>query len=53
MVSLLIERQVTTPTLLAIEGRSAGGLLVGSVVNMEPTLFAAAVSAVPFTDVLT
>jgi protease II len=51
--SLLIEHQLTDPSLLAIEGRSAGGLLVGAVINMEPTLFNAAVTAVPFTDVLT
>ena len=34
-------------------GGSAGGLLMGAIINMEPTLYKGIVSAVPFVDVLT
>ncbi len=37
---------------LVIEGRSAGGLLMGVVLNMRPDLFHAALVGVPFVDVI-
>ncbi|HSS93945.1 MAG TPA: S9 family peptidase [Candidatus Dormibacteraeota bacterium] len=49
----LIERGYTTPRKLAIRGRSAGGLLIGAVLNARPDLFACAVAQVPFVDALT
>ena len=49
----LVELGYTNPRRLAIRGRSAGGLLIGAVLNMRPDLFACAVAQVPFVDALT
>jgi oligopeptidase B len=48
----LIAGKYTSPQKLAINGRSAGGLLMGAVANMRPDLFAAIVAGVPFVDSL-
>ena len=48
----LIAQRYTSPEKLVIEGGSAGGLLIGAVVNLRPYLFHAAISHVPFVDVL-
>ncbi|XVF67059.1 hypothetical protein PTKIN_Ptkin10aG0090500 [Pterospermum kingtungense] len=49
----LIEKKYCSKENLCIEGRSAGGLLIGAVLNMRPSLFKPAVAGVPFVDVLT
>ncbi|HVB39264.1 MAG TPA: prolyl oligopeptidase family serine peptidase, partial [Terriglobales bacterium] len=48
----LIAQGWTTPEKLAVEGGSAGGLLIGAVLNLRPELFRAAHLAVPFVDVI-
>lgn len=48
----LIDEQWTSASRLMIEGGSAGGMLMGAVVNMNPELFRAVHLAVPFVDVL-
>jgi oligopeptidase B len=48
----LIQQKWTSSDRLLIEGGSAGGLLMGAVVNMRPDLFRAVHLAVPFVDVM-
>src|ERR1019366_9300018 len=49
----LIREGWTSPAQLAARGGSAGGLLMGAVMNEAPELFRAIVAEVPFVDVLT
>lgn len=49
----LVEEKYTTPEKLFASGGSAGGLLMGAVVNMRPDLFKGVIAAVPFVDVVT
>jgi oligopeptidase B len=48
----LVKRGYGSKNRLVIEGRSAGGLLMGAVLNMRPDLFHAALVGVPFVDVM-
>jgi oligopeptidase B len=48
----LIAQRYTSANKLAIQGGSAGGLLMGAVVNMRPDLFHVVLSQVPFVDVV-
>jgi oligopeptidase B len=50
---LLVAEGWTSPAQLAARGGSAGGLLMGAVLNLRPDLFGAVVAEVPFVDVVT
>ena len=49
----LIDSGYTAPAHLFAMGGSAGGLLMGAVMNMAPELYKGVVAAVPFVDVVT
>lgn len=49
----LVKENYTSKGKLYASGGSAGGLLIGAVVNMAPDLFHGVIAAVPFVDVVT
>ena len=49
----LVKENYTAPQHLYAMGGSAGGLLMGAVANMEPSLFNGIIAQVPFVDVVT
>ena len=52
-VEALKVRQYAAPDKIFANGASAGGLLMGAVLNMRPDLFRGVIAEVPFVDVLT
>ena len=51
-IEYLIKEKYTSSENLAITGGSAGGLLMGAVINMRPELFKLMITRVPFVDVI-
>lgn len=49
----LIQEKYTSAAHLYAEGGSAGGLLMGAVINMAPDLYNGVIAQVPFVDVVT
>ncbi|WP_348811251.1 S9 family peptidase [Flavobacterium maritimum] len=49
----VIQEKYTSPQHLYAEGGSAGGLLMGAVINMAPELYNGIIAQVPFVDVIT
>jgi len=49
----LVENKFTSPSSLYAMGGSAGGLLMGAIINMRPDLWNGVIAAVPFVDVVT
>ena len=51
--SAKVKQRFTSPATLFAMGGSAGGLLMGAVLNMRPDLYKGVIAAVPFVDVVT
>jgi len=49
----LVNEKYTSPDRLFAQGGSAGGLLIGAIINMRPDLYRGVIAAVPFVDVVT
>ncbi len=49
----VIEQKYTSPAHLFAEGGSAGGLLMGAIINEAPQLYRGVIAQVPFVDVMT
>lgn len=49
----LIDQKMTSAKHLYAMGGSAGGLLMGAIINMQPELYNGVIAAVPFVDVVT
>jgi oligopeptidase B len=49
----LVDEKYTSPEKLFAMGGSAGGLLMGAILNMRPDLYKGVVAAVPFVDIVT
>jgi oligopeptidase B len=49
----LINEEYTNSKMLFANGGSAGGLLMGAIVNMKPELYKGVIAAVPFVDIVT
>ena len=51
-IDYMLDKKYTIPEKVAVFGRSAGGLLIGSVLNMAPEKIGLAVMGVPFVDIM-
>ena len=52
-VKAVLKKGIGDPSNVFARGGSAGGLLMGSIINLEPYLYKGILSGVPFVDVLT